>query len=183
MTFLAFLDSVMGLKIISFLVAHENESYYLRELARILNLDPSNLSKYLKIAEAEKIINSSRKGNLLTVQINTNHPLYLEIKKIVLNTSGIEFQLKQTLCKLIIVKSAFIYGSWAAGKSTSVSDIDLFIVGNIDENKLLSEITAIEQKIHREINYTLMDEPEFNIKKRSDSFVMNILKQPIITLI
>ena len=52
------------------------------------------------------------------------------------------------------VRTAFIYGSFAKGKEKALSDVDLCIVGHIDEDQLIEKINAVEKSINREINYT-----------------------------
>jgi uncharacterized protein len=72
----------------------------------------------------------------------------------------------------------FIYGSFAKGNAGSKSDIDLFIVGDIEENELIPLVHESEEALHREINYTLMQPNELEQRKRDgDPFVTNVMKE------
>jgi predicted nucleotidyltransferase len=81
------------------------------------------------------------------------------------------------------VKLAFIYGSFAANRQSTMSDIDLLIVGNPNEDKLIQEMESAEKTLRREINYNIYPLKEFKAKlKSSGSFIQNILKRPKIIL-
>lgn len=182
MNVFSLLENKIGQKVIPFLIAHENESFYLRELANVTKTDPSNLSKYLKYAKQADLIITYPKGNLILIEIKTSNPLYPELKKITNKTVGIEGQIKLALKNLRGLKQAFIYGSYAQDQFHTASDIDLFVIGEIDENQLLKNLNLLENKLNREINYILMTESEFSKKKKSDSFIKNIIKHPTIEL-
>ena len=53
------------------------------------------------------------------------------------------------------IQLAFIYGSYAKGKENYLSDIDLVIIGNPDEDELIKKLDRLEEKLQREINYKL----------------------------
>jgi hypothetical protein len=78
----------------------------------------------------------------------------------------------------------FIYGSFAKSAAGAKSDIDLFIVGNIDENQLIPLVHESERALNREINYTLMRPGELEQRKREgEPFVTNVLKEPKLMII
>ena len=76
------------------------------------------------------------------------------------------------------IELAFIYGSVAKNQERLNSDIDLFIVGDINEKELHRIISNIERDIGREINYTLMTKEEF-IKRREggEPFIKRIERE------
>lgn len=82
------------------------------------------------------------------------------------------------------IKIAFIFGSYAKGTEDSISDIDLMIIGNPDEDKLVSIIRKLENEIDREIYYHIYSPAD--LKKKiidKDSFIGNILTGSKIYLI
>jgi len=110
-------------------------------------------------------------------------PIYNELASIILKTEGVAKELKESLIE-IGVETVFIYGSFASGEATVNSDIDIFIIGEVDEDKLIIKIREIEKTLSREINYVLFTAKEFERKKKSkDPFVLNVLKEPKIMLI
>ncbi|MFA5993852.1 MAG: nucleotidyltransferase domain-containing protein, partial [Parcubacteria group bacterium] len=91
--------------------------------------------------------------------------------------------LKRVLTDMDQLKSAFIFGSFAHGTEDALSDIDLMLVGEVDEQDLIEKISALEAKIEREINYHIFGEADF--KKRledGDAFIKGILSKSIIFL-
>jgi len=159
------------------------DSYYLRELERIFDIPVSILRKELMRLEEEGVFISEKKGNLLYYRLNQVYPLFEELKNIVRKTIGIEGLLKDAIYDIEGIAAAFIYGSFAKGKEKAKSDVDLCIIGSIDEDRLISKINAIERSIKREINYTLFTMGEFKKKKKSkDGFILDLIDSKKIML-
>lgn len=76
--------------LLNFFFSHEDESFYVNELARRLELDRRNLFKKLKELEDEGLFHIETMGNLKLYSLNKQYPLYAEYKKIILKTSGVE---------------------------------------------------------------------------------------------
>ncbi|MFH1772284.1 MAG: nucleotidyltransferase domain-containing protein [Candidatus Omnitrophota bacterium] len=164
-------------KLISYFFTNSNANLYLREIAAFLNEDPGNLSKELARLEREGIFISARRGNQKYFSLNKEYPLYDELKSIVFKTIGVEGELKSVINHIDGVVLSFIYGSFASNRENNMSDIDLLVVGNPDEDKLMLKIDGLEKKIHREINYNIYSKEEFKSKiQKNNSFIINVLK-------
>lgn len=160
------------------------KEYYLRELERILSTPVSVIRKELVALERSEIFKLSKKANLCYYSLNKEYPLYDELKNIVFKTVGIQGALKEILLPINGIETAFIYGSYAKNESNIKSDVDLFIIGNIDEDVLLPEINKLEKLLHREINYSLYSRKDFTKKKNNnDSFIKDIVENKKIFLI
>ncbi|MBL7171049.1 MAG: nucleotidyltransferase domain-containing protein [Candidatus Omnitrophica bacterium] len=160
------------------------KSFYLRELERGLDTPVSILRKELMTLEKEGIFDSARKGNLLYYSLNKQYPLYDELKNIVFKTIGVQGALSQSLLPLKDIEAAFIYGSYAKNVDNAKSDIDLFIIGNPDEGKLIEKINTLEKKLKREINYNIYSKNDIKKKKKlKDSFMEDVLESKKIFLI
>lgn len=165
-----------------FLSNPENK-YYVRQLAGMLLVSVGSLHKELAKLEKEGMLQSEYLGNLRLFRVNKNHPLYQEIKQIIFKTEGIEGRMKESLKDFQGLKAAFIYGSFAEGKERPDSDIDLFLLGDIDEDNLVRKISNLESEFNREINYTIYNETELaNEKNKHNSFILDIIKRPKIFL-
>ncbi|MFA5715234.1 MAG: nucleotidyltransferase domain-containing protein [Candidatus Paceibacterota bacterium] len=160
----------------------QEKEYYLSELAKKLNKKPGVFQRDINDLTKDNFLTSSYGGNRRFFKLNKKYPLYKEIQSIFFKTTGIEGSLKRAVEKIEGVKRAFIYGSYALGKERPASDVDLFVIGTINENTLIDAISKLEEKISREINYTIMTEKEFNEKKKNNSFVKNVLNNKIIEL-
>ncbi|MDD5568259.1 MAG: nucleotidyltransferase domain-containing protein [Candidatus Omnitrophica bacterium] len=139
--------------------------YYLRELERVLDIPVSMLRKELVRLEQEGVFLSHKKGILLYYSLNKSYPLFSELKSIVFKTVGIEGALKQALVKIRGVELAFIYGSFAKKSENAASDIDLFIMGDIDEDHLVREIKRAEKGLKEKLT-TLYTQGESLIERK-----------------
>jgi len=158
-------------------------SFYLRELERKLGIPVSIIRKELLRLKEEGVFLSEKKGNLVYFRLNAAYPLFDELKSIVRKTIGVEGLIKDVVSRLKGIKAAFIYGSFAKLKEKAKSDVDLFIVGDIDEAQLIRQLNNIEKTIKREVNYTIFSQKEYkNKKKKKDSFIMDLLNNPKIIL-
>jgi len=161
-----------------------DQEYYLRELERLLNIPVSMIRKELMRLEEDGIFDSRKNGNLTYYFINKKYPLFDELKSIVSKTIGIKGLLQKTLKKMKNIEVAFIYGSFAKNAENAASDIDLFVIGNVDHRTLTSRISEIEDVLKREINFSIYEMEEFKKKKRAkSSFVIDLLENPKIFLI
>lgn len=180
---LAITKSKLRQKLLSYFFANPQTSLYLREIASLLREDPGNLSKELAHLVKSGIFLSNARGNQKYFSLNKDYPLYKELKSIIFKTIGIEGSLREIIANTEGIKFSFIYGSFAHHKEQAASDIDLFIVGNPDEEELMEGIENLEKKLNREINYNIYPPKEFKEKlRKKDTFILNILKRPKIVL-
>lgn len=182
--FLEMTKSELRRKLLAYFFTNPESNLYLREIATILEEDAGNLSKELTRLEKEGVFIATIRGNQKYFSLNKNYPLYKELQAIIFKTIGIEGTLRKVLRKIPGIKFAFIYGSFSKGEQNGLSDIDLAIIGEIDEDKLIEEIEKIEKFLSREINYTLYSQKDWQrMKKMKDTFTANILEEPKIMLI
>ena len=161
-----------------------NKKYYLRELERILNFSVGNIRRELLKLENAGLFLSENKGNLVYYYLNQSYTLFDELKSIIFKTSGAPKMLQNFLEKFNGISQAFIYGSFAQREEREGSDIDLLIIGKVDEDKLIEVISKLERKLQREINYAIYRKEDFKKKKKEDNpFILDILKEKKIFLI
>lgn len=181
--FLKITKSRLRQKILLYFFTNPDARLYLREISLILKVDPGNLSKEFAKLERERIFVSEIRGNQKYFSLNKNYPLYEELKSIIFKTIGVEGSLRDIIEDTDGILFSFIYGSFAESKEINISDIDLLIVGNLDEDKLMERIENLEKKLQREINYNIYPEKEFKERiRKKDSFILNILERPKIIL-
>ena len=160
------------------------QKFYLRELERTLRYSAGSIRRELLKFQKDGLFITEKQGNLLYYRLNLKHPLFKELESIIAKTIGIEARLKLVLSSITKIKSAFIYGSYAKNTDNATSDIDLFIKGNPDENKLIEKINKLEKELKREINYNIYSRVDFEKKKKQkDSFIVDVLESKKIFLI
>lgn len=161
--------------ILSLFFLEKKDSYYIRELERILGFSAGNIRRELIALKEEGIIDFVKKGNQSHYYLNKKSPIFNEIKSIISKTIGLEFKIKKCLEPITGIKEAFIFGSFAKEKEHSSSDIDLMIIGSVDEDILIPRISKTEELLGREINYHLISENEWK-KGKIKIHLLNLLQ-------
>jgi len=180
----ALISSKTRVKLLTLFLLNPESEYYVREIVRMTQENYNAVRRELANLESFGLISGQKKGNQQYYFVNRTFFLYDELQKIVLKTEGIAKIIQENLMKLNDIECMFIYGSFATGTARATSDIDLFIIGNADENSLIPLVHSSEGAINREINYTLMHRDEFNKRMQTgDSFVKNVLGEPKIMII
>ena len=177
------IPSQTRIKLLTLFLLNPGREYYIREIERTTGENYAAIHGELKNLESLGLLSRMRKGNQVFFSVNQDFFLYRELQQIFMKTEGVGRVLREQLGDMQGISCTFIYGSFAAGRAGDKSDIDLFIVGDIDEDKILTAVMAAEEKLGREINYTLMSNQEFLERQRKkEPYVTNILKEPRIIL-
>lgn len=179
---LSFLKNGKG-KILHLLFKDPDREYYLREIAEELKQEPGAIQYSLETLMKDGILIDERRANLRFFKLNKNHSLYEEIKKIISKTLGMEAKLKEFLSEFSGIEYAFIFGSIAKSREYSESDIDLLLIGDVDQNFLIEKIRPLEEELRREINYHIYSKEEV-IKKleKGNDFITRIFSESKIIL-
>lgn len=153
------------------------QSFYMQEIGRILGKKPGNFQRTLNQMTKEGILISEYKANERYFRVNKDYPLYQELKSIVFKTVGVVGSIRDKLIKVDAIDFAFIYGSFARDKENYLSDIDLIIIGKVDEDDLIRELDSLEELLNREINLKLYQQHEFKkAVSQKEPFLLEILR-------
>ncbi|HPY08307.1 MAG TPA: nucleotidyltransferase domain-containing protein, partial [Smithellaceae bacterium] len=157
----------------------EKQSLHLREIERRTGFAVGTVQQEIKKLLRLDIITRIKNGNRSYYKANTNHPLYPEIRNLVLKTNGLADLLKQALSAELKIKIAFVFGSFARKEEKAASDIDLMVIGDIGLRKLTGLLMDVSEKLGREINPYRLTESEFIKRKREkDHFLQEVLASP-----
>ncbi|NWG09961.1 MAG: nucleotidyltransferase domain-containing protein [Nitrososphaerales archaeon] len=130
------------------------------------------------------LIVEEKKGKITLVSANKNLPYFPELKNMMVKTAGLGDQIRNALSKLKGIRYALIYGSFASGEETESSDIDLLLVGKLNEEELLKAVSKVEKEVGREINYILWSDEEFSNKaKNKHHLLSDIVRKQVIMLV
>ena len=166
--------------VLSLLYGHAEEAFYLRQIARATGIGLGPVQRELKQLTDSGIIQRMERGKQVYYQANIKCPIFAELKSVIVKTAGLADVLREALAPISSqIAIAFVYGSMASGESNSASDIDLLVVGNIDEMALHGALSQAENRLGRPVNYTLMSQLEFD-KRRSEKggFLYRVLTGP-----
>lgn len=169
-------------RILGMLLFNPDSNFHLREISREVEITPTYVKKELQNLKELNLVLTSKKGNLTLFQINRNSPVFTELKSLFMKTEYFGELIKKSLEELKI-DFAFIFGSFAKGIESEGSDIDLFVVGDINENGLLEIIQETEERTGREINYILWKKDILMGRARKHHLLNEIARNPVIMLV
>ena len=146
-----------------------------RELARQSGFAEASIRQELASLTELDIIESRRDGNRRYFKANKRHPLFVDIRQVVMKTRGIVPLLKEAL-DIPSIQCAFIFGSTATGTLSAKSDVDLVVIGDINLRQLSSLLMKPSEIVAREINPHLLSPREYQDRmKKQDHFVTHVI--------
>lgn len=153
--------------VLALLFFNPEKSFYLRQVARITAAGQGSVQRELKKLTEAGIIERFEQGNQVYFRAERSCPIFEELKGLILKTAGLVEVLRSALSPVSDkIDLAFVFGSQARSEAKAASDIDLFIVGKVDELELHRLISQAEGQLNRPINYTFLTAQEF--KKRQE---------------
>ncbi|GEM_PF-207312 len=169
--------------ILKLLFLNSSGEFHANDIARKTGLAPSTVAKEMPIIQNIGLTLRRTQGNLVFYKINKQSVIFNELKRIFLKFEMLDEIISRDLPKEEI-KYAIIYGSFAKGTESPSSDIDLLVIGNVNENALLRSISKTERTLGREVNYLLWTEEEFLDRvKKEIPLIKEIIKTPVMILV
>jgi len=172
--------------VLGLLFLHPENSYHVREIARLTATTPGTLARELtKLVEAG-LLTRSPQGNQVLYAANIASPVYEELASILRKTSGLADVLKQALEPLRDrIQVAFVFGSSAGGKALVGSDVDVLLIG---EGLIYGEVVAAlypaQETLGQEINPKLYSPEEWRRLAAGDgAFYRDVMAKPKLFLI
>jgi predicted nucleotidyltransferase len=144
------------LDVLVLFLLHPDENFYQREIADRAGTTVLQTQRALKRIEDAGLIKKFRRGNRAYYSALRQHPVYEDLKRMMLKTVALGDELRQALLPLERkVRLAFVYGSMAAGTDVVSSDVDLFIVGQLSSREATRLLAPLGRHLNREFNPTI----------------------------
>ena len=165
-------------KVLAAVFGQPDREWYLTELARTLKTQPSSLQRELEALSKAGILEQRRDGRRVYVKPDKNSPVFADLRGLLEKTAGVIPVLRSELETLgESIRLAFVYGSVARSEETSVSDIDLMVVGKAGLSDLIPALRNSERILGRPVNPSVYSSEEFQERVRSeDHFLTTVLK-------
>jgi len=171
-----FTKSKIRQKIILLFIYNQNKEFYLSEIAKKVKTSAGTAQRELnKLLQSDFLV-FKKKANLSIFVLNKRYSLLKEIESIIKKTFGIEVELKNELSKINKIAFAFLFGSYVKGGFKSDSDVDLFVIGDVDGDQVYNAVKKAEDLTAREINYHVASKSEFYKKKKTSYFYKEIVE-------
>jgi hypothetical protein len=177
------LSSLFGsparVKILSAFLTKPDEKYYLRQLARDLELQVNSVRR--------EIVNLEEIGLIIPISletkakekkyytINKGFILFPEMKALFIKSQILSTkEFAENVQKLYTPKLLILAGFFV---EDSNSKTDILIVGKINKDKFIKTVRDLEVMIGREVNYTIMEEKEYLYRREVlDIFLNKIME-------
>ena len=156
---------------------------HVREIERRSGLADATVRQELKRLTRLGVVEPRRDGNRTYYHANTAHPLYPDIRNMVLKTCGLADVLREALTQPRI-RLAFVFGSMASSNGKASSDVDLMVIGTISLRQLGKLLSGIAEKLCREVNPHVLTPEEFvRRRKAREHFITTVLSEPRLFMI
>jgi uncharacterized protein len=177
------LSSRVRAEIFRLLFGLNEKELHMREMERQAALSLGTIRQDLQKLVKLDLVKARRDGNRLYYRANSDHPLFPEIRNLVLKTAGLVEVIKSALDREGI-EVAFIFGSLARSKERAESDVDLMVIGTIGLRSLSSRLAGVSDQIGREINpHSLSIEEVRRRKQNGNHFLSNVFESPKLFII
>lgn len=161
-------------EVLRVLFAGADREVHLRELARQSGLALKTVQNEVRKLAAAGLLASRRDGNRLLYRAESTHPLFPDLRRVVLKTAGLRDALVEALQGIKGVKVAFVFGSLATGAGDAGSDVDLMVIGDVSLRTLSSRLRAAAEQIAREINPVTMSVEEFAAGRATNPLLVDV---------
>jgi len=176
-------SSKTRVEILKLFLFNTNNSFYQRQISNLTAQSIRGVQREVDKLNRIGLIERSIQGNRIYYKVNKKCPIVEDLKNIFFKSVGIAEVLKDNF-KEKGIKVAFIYGSYAKGEESLLSDIDLMVIGDISSKELSSILSKPKKELMREINYVVFSLNEFiNKAMRKDHFINSVLKDKKIYII
>lgn len=147
------------MEILEYMARDIEQGYHASGIAKELKLNQKTVSNYLNKLQKQGMLATTTQGRnkLFYFQRFNIKPLLLNIE----TQKNLKFMRKhikiENILKQLNLKKAIIFGSYAKGTQHKDSDLDIFLVGDYDEDK----VREVEKTYNIEIQIHLTSEKNF----------------------
>src|SRR4030042_3938327 len=168
-------SSKTRVEILKLFLFNSNNSFYQRQISNLTAQSIRGVQREVDKLNRIGLIEKSVQGNRIYYKVNKKCPIAQDLKNIFFKSVGIAEALKENL-KEKGIKIAFIYGSYAKGEESLLSDIDLMVIGDISSKELSGILSKPKKDLMREVNYVVFPLDEFiNKITQKDHFINSVL--------
>jgi len=146
-------------------------SAYLRGLAEEFDESTNSIRVELNRFEDAGMLVSETKGNKKMYKANDKHPLFTDLRSIILKYVGIDRIIEEVINRMGRLEKMYLTGDYAKGKDTGI--IDLVFIGDTDNEYLMKLVFKTEKLIHRKVRFLTYNENEWNeVENNSERYLL-----------
>lgn len=176
--------SKVRVKILQLFLASPELLFHVREIVRRVDEEINAVRRELARLEKYGMVTSEWRANRRLYRFRKDYYLYPELLSMVNKAVGLGGAIIKKRSQLGRIKYAMMATRFVRNENSGPEDVDVLIVGQIVIPELQALIADEQARREKEINYSFMDEAEFNFRvRRRDPFIIRVLVQPKIMLI
>jgi Predicted nucleotidyltransferases len=168
-------------RVLGILFGAPGRSFQGAELIRLARSGTGAAHRELMRLSASGLITVTRVGSQKFYKANEHSPVFPELHGLIVKTVGLREPIATALRRYRRdIQAAFVFGSFARGKETARSDIDLMIIAKrLEYPELFSALENAEAQLQRKINPHLMTPNDWKRKlEAGNAFVSKVAARP-----
>jgi DNA-binding transcriptional ArsR family regulator len=172
-------------EILALLLGDPELELSLTEISERTGAPYPSVHREIERAERTGLVVSRKVGNTRLTRANTDSPYYVGLSDVLIRAFGVPAVLTAELEKVHGIRSAHIYGSWAARHAGQpgqrpVGDIDVLVLGDPDRDQLYFALSTAEERLGRSVEATIR-EPDW-LEKGTGAFHDTVSSRPMLRL-
>lgn len=176
--------SKVRVKLLEIFFSDPREIYHVRELVRRTGEEINAVRRELAHMEESGMVKKEPRGNRIYFWFRKDYLFYRELASLIAKTTGLGNELIKNQSKLGKISFIAFSGKFVHRVPRKEDEIDILIIGEIVLPEIAALIHDYQTKRGEEINYTVMTNEEFELrKKRRDPFIVSLLESSRIMII
>ena len=174
-------SSVARTKILKFFCVHAQEKFFIRELARRLNLQLNSIRRELSNLEDFGFLSSEELQGKKYYFTNLDFSLFFEIKNLVFKSLALEeMDIADKMSKIPGLKLLIFSGILTESPAAT----DVLIVGKVNKGKFDRYLRKIAEGLPEDLRYTFLPLSDYLYRLEiTDKFIYDIWSNPKIVVI
>ncbi len=179
-------------KLLSLFFNNPGRPFYVREITRKIDEQINSVRRELANLLSVGLVSSDGSNNRLYYEVNPKYEYYEQLRSIftsmpaksndpVVKETREEDKIIKQLRSTGSITFAFLTGSFARDSRTNV---DIFVVGDVNKARLAKVVAEMEKEMGRELNYSALTPEEYEYRlSLNDRFITTVLEARKIVII
>jgi predicted transcriptional regulator len=179
-------------KLLSLFFNNPGRPFYVREITRKIDEQINSVRRELANLLSVGLVSSDGSNNRLYYEVNPKYEYYEQLRSIftsmpaksndpIVKETREEDKIIKRLRSTGSITFAFLTGSFARDARTNV---DIFVVGDINKARLAKMVGEMEKEMGRELNYSALSPDEYQYRlSLNDRFITGVLEARKIVII
>lgn len=176
--------SKVRVKLLQLFLSSGDGLFHVREIVRRVEEEINAVRRELARMEKFGMVTSEWRGNRRLYRFRSDYGFFQQLLEMVAKSTGLGGAIVKNKQKIGKIKFAMMATRFARSMESASDEVDLLVVGQITLPELQALIANEQLNREREINYSFMDDAEFQFRvRRRDPFILKVLIQPKIMLL